>query len=218
MFETIERDGERGQVGIGTLIVFIALVLVAAIAAGVLINTAGFLQSQAESTGQESTNEVANGVETVSAIGTTNASSSTITSSTDADSLVQNVSVIVRLSPGSEPVDLRDGSLQYTGPGGPTSVELGADDQGVSIQPVGSAGEEAAVLEDTTERVRVEIKLEQVDSAAADAPASIGVEALEPGESAEILLAPETGSERVIEVNVPDPLLKSDEDETRLDE
>jgi len=62
-------DGSRGQVGIGTLIVFIAMVLVAAIAAGVLINTAGFLQSSAEQTGQQSSDQVTNRLQVTSATG-----------------------------------------------------------------------------------------------------------------------------------------------------
>lgn len=60
---------DRAQVGIGTLIVFIAMVLVAAIASGVLIHTAGFLQTKSEVTGEESVDRTTNRIQVLSSIG-----------------------------------------------------------------------------------------------------------------------------------------------------
>ena len=93
---------ERGQVGIGTLIVFIAMVLVAAIAAGVLVNTAGFLQATAEDAGQESVDKVTNRVEVVNSHGTVGVNDT-----------IANVTMTVRLAAGSSAVDMNSTSIKY---------------------------------------------------------------------------------------------------------
>ncbi|ELZ38836.1 archaellin/type IV pilin N-terminal domain-containing protein [Halorubrum tebenquichense] len=113
MFEFITNNEERGQVGIGTLIVFIAMVLVAAIAAGVLINTAGFLQSQAEATGQESTDLVSERIDVSSEVG--------IVGNADSGEL-DAIRVSVSGAAGSSQIDLSETTIQAVGPNGQANL------------------------------------------------------------------------------------------------
>ncbi len=93
-----EDKEKRGQVGIGTMIVFIAMVLVAAVAAGVLVRTSGFLQQKAMSTGQDTTEEVATGV----LVGGVDAK----TNGTSSDSVVEKIAITLSPNTGGTSVDL----------------------------------------------------------------------------------------------------------------
>ncbi|WP_136715219.1 archaellin/type IV pilin N-terminal domain-containing protein [Halorientalis salina] len=94
----------RAQVGIGTLIVFIAMVLVAAIAAGVLINTAGFLQSKSEATGQQSGDQVTNRIQVLDTTG--------LKTDMDGDTL-GGVQLLVAKAPGAGDIDLTGVTIQW---------------------------------------------------------------------------------------------------------
>ncbi|MDW7731724.1 MAG: archaellin/type IV pilin N-terminal domain-containing protein [Methanolobus sp.] len=103
------KKNDRAQVGIGTLIIFIAMVLVAAVAAAVLIQTSGVLQQKAQSTGKQATQEVSSNLMVKNIEGIRAKSSST--------SMAANISLLklkVGLNVGSSPVDVNQVVISIT--------------------------------------------------------------------------------------------------------
>jgi flagellin FlaB len=104
---TMKKD-TSAQVGIGTLIIFIAMVLVAAVAAAVLIQTSGVLQQKAQSTGKQATQEVSSNL-MVKNIEGVRAKTGTNLSET-----IDLLKLKVGLNVGSSPVDVNQVIVSIT--------------------------------------------------------------------------------------------------------
>lgn len=180
------NDSDRGQVGIGTLIIFIALVLVAAVAAGVLVNTAGELQTRASDTGSDAQTQVSNQIDVVSATGDTTDSSDTVTGQ------VRNVTLVVKKSPGSDPIDLSDATIEYTSADNSSTLVYAdtADPSNFTTNNVTTTG---TVLDNTRDRIEIEIDLPNE---------------LEEDESAELKIVDQSGATTTYGIDVPEVLNK----------
>jgi flagellin FlaB len=95
---------KKGDQGIGTLIIFIALILVAAVAAGVLIQTASSLQSKSLDVGRQSQEKITTSLEIVQ-INSRDTSDGVINASLD------TFEIVSRLGSGSIPIKLSDLSI-----------------------------------------------------------------------------------------------------------
>lgn len=198
---------ERAQVGIGTLIVFIAMVLVAAIASGVLINTAGFLQTKSEQTGTESSRQATDRVDVAPKSGEVGV--------VGGEEVVGVVNVTVQKGPGSENVDLRNVTVQWLDPSGVYRVshyEVEAGTADFAVTPLKDADDSAPVLNDADDRFILTFD-------AGEDPANVTVETasgtenvreldepLGEGATATVRLTTESGATTAATVVVPETL------------
>jgi flagellin FlaB len=210
MFEFINDEEERGQVGIGTLIVFIAMVLVAAIAAGVLINTAGVLQTQAEDTGQDSTDQVANNINVIGSVGEVNNKN---------PAKVKTIRLTVQKSAGAGDIDLSGLSIEYVAPESfanliHTDEASGATNETATygVEAITATTETDTVMTDEGDRYQIVIPLNtsvsvgNPDSSTID-NSDASLQNLNSSAQAELTITTPSGSQRYVSLRVPDSLV-----------
>jgi len=185
---------ERGEMGVGTLLIFIAMILVAAVAAGVLVQTAYKLQQQAESTGDEAMADVATGFKILAAWGTT-----------DANAVIDNLYLKIALTAGSPGVNLANTTIEV--------IKSIGGDTGSEVTLVYAAA--ASDTEFTAEELRdmppatsaVMMTSGDIFQVVIDLTSGTGIDMeLDVQERLSIVLMPKHGVPTLVEINAPPTL------------
>lgn len=112
----ILKENDLGDMGIGAMIIFIAVVLVAGIAASVLIQTANRLEIQAMQTGQDTIREVSSGLQIIDIEGA------------NSGGLITQMVLVVRPHAGSGDIDLSNAFVEISDGIVKTILTYGATD------------------------------------------------------------------------------------------
>ncbi len=91
------HKSQKAEMGMGTLIIFISMILVAAVAASVLISTTGALQNKALDTGRSTTQEVGSRLQVLEFYGEDGANAE-----------LTDFGLVLKLSAGSNPMSFSD--------------------------------------------------------------------------------------------------------------
>ena len=206
-------DADRGQVGIETLIIFIAMILVAAVAAGVLINTAGFLQNKASATSHESQKQVSNQVIVISATGQVNMNATEAETDSAYEQAINKTALTVMQSPGSDAIDLEAATVEIIGPNGEATLVYNIthwhNTSGkFHVVPEKDPDESAPVLNSKDDRFNIEFMLNATAdyskwSSTIDETAQ---KPLKTGEELTIKIVTQSGAQYVYVATVPDTL------------
>jgi flagellin FlaA/flagellin FlaB len=163
----------------------------------VLINTAGFLQSKSQQTGEQSSQQVTDRLEVLTATGE-------VSNLNGGDYNLSAINATVKKAPGASDIDLENVTIQWIGPDGTESlVQNNADVDATSTTvfqntTVKDADDSAPVLNDPDDRIDVDIQLDQPNAGTLDR--------LEPGETATLTLTTQSGATSELRVEVPESL------------
>jgi len=113
------NENESGAIGIGAMIIFIALILVAAVASTIIIKTAEELQQRAEATGDDTRDEISGKIQLVGAY---------VSDDNAAGNAADEITLIVQLSAGSDTTLLDNMDWFIVCDGGAGTAEVNTDD------------------------------------------------------------------------------------------
>ncbi len=215
---------KEGDMGIGTMILFIAMVLVAAVAAALLISTAGDLNQQAQETGRLAQQEISSGFQVVEVFGLDCAASGTPGTPGTADDDIDDLFLKVKLNAGSQKVDMTNVVIEVTGRDFERSLTFtdwvdDADQEASSTTftvekqdySSGKITDPDGLYDDTDGAnvpiisqgtlLLVHIAVDEIDTAAD------GTNDLEPQETVTVKIIPKHGTPTVEVINIPEALV-----------
>lgn len=184
----------RAQVGVGTVVVLLAMVMVASIAAGVLINTTGVLPEQSGGDGAAP----AAGIDGLVVVGQTG---------TVVDGAVGVVNLTVVPGPNAEAVDLGGTTVTWVAPDGAYNLvsdeATGATGDGrFHASARAGASESLPVLDSRDDRAVLTFDLGAPDTPRGEA---FGTE-LRPGDQVSVTLTTDKGANTRIRLAAPESL------------
>ena len=186
-------ERRRAQAGVGTLILLVALLLLAAIAAGVFLNVSQVFQGQSEETGEAVREQLTGEVSVVATTGNV--------TTVDGTTGVDRVRFIITVGGSGQRLAIDETLVVWGGPGGSYQLTAAADpDNPASIDGSKFAyvveqdnDGSAPILNARSDRIAVVVRV-----------GSFGTDAVvEPGDAVSVTFVTPDGSQTVVRISVP---------------
>jgi|GEM_PF-1116754 flagellin FlaB len=153
---------DRGQVGIGILVMFVGMIIVSAIAAGVIVNMAGMLGTRAEQAGDDAVGQLTGGIQVQDLTCTVS----------DEENGIEEAWAHVRVRPGGSAVNVSNATILYTDRQVHRELSYTNASANATQYTVTDDGEQIEVLANTTRMARLTLDVSAIRADALDSDAA----------------------------------------------